>query len=90
MKLRLPGRRTSAETTTDADTDLTQQLERAAGKGRPTPKRSDAQGRRAGPPPPPPTTRKEAYKRMRQTQASRRTETPSGHGPRRRLLPARP
>ena len=74
MKLRLPGRRDSAQTTPDADTDLTQQLERAAGKGRPTPKRSEAQGRRQGPPPPPPTTRKEAYKRMRATQASRRPE----------------
>jgi hypothetical protein len=64
VKLRLPGRRDSAETTTasgaDASTDLTDQLVRAAGKGRPTPKRSQAQGRRAGPPPPPPTTRKEA------------------------------
>jgi Protein of unknown function (DUF3043) len=77
VKLRLPGRRDPAETT-DADTDLTQQLERAAGKGRPTPKRSEAQGRRAGPPPPPPTTRKEAYKRMRQTQASRRGESRAG------------
>ena len=74
MKLRLPGRRDSAETTTGADTDLTQQLERGSGKGRPTPKRSEAQGRRQGPPPPPPTTRKEAYRRMRATQASRRPE----------------
>jgi hypothetical protein len=82
VKLRLPGRRDSAETTTasgaDASTDLTEQLARAAGKGRPTPKRSEAQGRRAGPPPPPPTTRKEAYKRMRQTQASRRVESRAG------------
>jgi len=74
VKLRLPGRRDSAETTADADTDLTQQLERGAGKGRPTPKRSEAQGRRAGPPPPPPTTRKEAYRRMRATNAARRPE----------------
>ena len=82
MKLRLPGRRDSAETTTasgaDASTDLTEQLARAAGKGRPTPKRSEAQGRRQGPPPPPPTTRKEAYKRMRQTQAAGRAESRQG------------
>ena len=82
MKLRLPGRRDPAETTTasgaDASTDLTDQLIRAAGKGRPTPKRNEAQGRRAGPPPPPPTTRKEAYKRMRETQAARRAETRQG------------
>lgn len=71
MKLRLPGRRKAATTTVDGDSDLTQQLERA-GKGRPTPKRSEAQGRRAGPPPPPPTTRKEAYRRMREQKASGR------------------
>ncbi len=82
MKLRLPGRRdradTSASTTPDASGDLTEQLVRAAGKGRPTPKRSEAQGRRQGPPPPPPTTRREAYKRMRSQQAARRAETRLG------------
>jgi hypothetical protein len=82
VKLRLPGRRDTADQTTapgpDADTDLTEQLARAAGKGRPTPKRSEAQGRRQGPPPPPPTTRKEAYKRMREQQASKRGEARQG------------
>ena len=82
MKLRLPGRRDRAETTdatsTDASADLTEQLARASGKGRPTPKRSEAQGRRQGPPPPPPTTRKEAYKRMRAQQAARRADTRLG------------
>ena len=82
MKLRLPGRRDRAETSDttmpDASADLTEQLVRASGKGRPTPKRSEAQGRRQGPPPPPPTTRKEAYKRMRAQQAVRRTETRQG------------
>jgi hypothetical protein len=82
VKLRLPGRRNAADQSTapgtDADTDLTEQLARAAGKGRPTPKRSAAQGRRQGPPPPPPTTRKEAYKRMRQTQAAGRAESRQG------------
>ena len=80
MKLRLPGRRTSAETTdaTTSDAELTDQLMKASGKGRPTPKRTEAQGRRPGPPPPPPTTRKEAYKRMRQNQAVRRAETRQG------------
>ena len=34
MKLRLPGRRDPVDTTADADSDLTQQLERGAGKGR--------------------------------------------------------
>ena len=79
MKLRLPGRRDTTETTPAAETDAsTDAAARAAGKGRPTPKRSEAQGRRAGPPPPPPTTRKEAYKRMRQQQAAGRTEARQG------------
>jgi hypothetical protein len=72
VKLRLPGRRSTADTTPDPSADLTQQLVKGTGKGRPTPKRSEAQGRRPGPPPPPPTTRKEAYKRMRETQAANR------------------
>ena len=75
MKLRLPGRRPAATTTPDADTDLTAQLATSvgtAGKGRPTPRRNEAQGRRTGPVPPPPTTRKEAYKRMREQQAAGR------------------
>jgi cation transport ATPase len=72
VKLRLPGRRADVDTTSDASEDLTAQLVKAEGKGRPTPKRSEAQGRRQGPPPPPPTTRKEAYRRMRENQASNR------------------
>jgi hypothetical protein len=72
VKLRLPGRRAGAETTPDASDDLTAQLVKGGGKGRPTPKRNEAQGRRQGPPPPPPTTRKEAYRRMRETQAANR------------------
>ena len=71
MKFRLPGRR-SAETSPDPATDLTAQQVATVGKGRPTPKRSEAQGRRQGPPPPPPATRKEAYKRTREQQAANR------------------
>jgi hypothetical protein len=79
VKLRLPGRRNRAETTdTTASADLSEQLARAAGKGRPTPRRNEAQGRRPGPPPPPPTTRREAYKRTREQQAARRTESRQG------------
>jgi cation transport ATPase len=72
VKLRLPGRRPAPDTTPDAATDLTAQLATAGGKGRPTPKRSEAQARRSGPVPPPPTTRKEAYKRTREQQAAGR------------------
>ena len=78
MKLRLPGRRGPAETADptapgSSDDELTAQLVKASGKGRPTPKRHEAQGRRPGPPPPPPTTRKEAYKRLREQQAAQRS-----------------
>ncbi len=71
MKLRLPGRRDRTEAAPDP-ADPTAQLVRTGGKGRPTPKRHEAQGRRPGPPPPPPQTRKEAYKRMREQQAANR------------------
>lgn len=42
------------------------------GKGRPTPKRSDARRRRGGPVAPPPTNRREAAKRRREQQAQQR------------------
>jgi hypothetical protein len=78
VKLRLPGRKSGADTAPDPSQDLTEQLVKSGGKGRPTPKRSEAQGRRPGPPPPPPTTRKEAYRRMRENQAARRVESRRG------------
>src|SRR5829696_5377893 len=71
VKLRLPGRR-PADSPPDAATVATASgatAVGAAGKGRPTPKRAEAQGRRSGPVPPPPTTRKEAFKRQREQQA---------------------
>jgi hypothetical protein len=78
VQIRLPGRRRSAETAPEPSADLTDQLVRTSGKGRPTPKRAEAQGRRPGPPPPPPTTRKEAYRRMRSQQAGQRAATRAG------------
>jgi len=83
VKLRLPGRRDPAETTDattagDGAVESEGRVVTTSGKGRPTPKRNVAQGRRSGPPPPPPTTRKEAYKRMRETQGTRRAETRAG------------
>jgi hypothetical protein len=78
VQIRLPGRRKPAETTPDSSAEPTEQLVRAGGKGRPTPKRSVAQGRRPGPPPPPPTTRKEAYRRMREQQAGQRATARAG------------
>ena len=56
----------------------------AVGKGRPTPKRSEAQrGRRGGPVPPPPRTRKEAAQRAREQAKTARTQVREG----RALLP---
>jgi hypothetical protein len=78
VKLRLPGRRDRAETAPDPAAVSEPQLVKAGGKGRPTPKRTEAQGRRPGPPPPPPTTRKEAYRRMREQQANTRGATRAG------------
>jgi Protein of unknown function (DUF3043) len=45
----------------------------AAGKGRPTPRRREAQRRRTGPVAPPPRTRREAYRRMREQGGDRRS-----------------
>jgi hypothetical protein len=41
------------------------------GKGRPTPKRRDAEGRRRGPAPPPPKTQRESARLARQNRANR-------------------
>ncbi len=46
--------------------------EQTQGKGRPTPKRSDAQKRRGGPVAPPPTNRRQAAKQLRAKQAEQR------------------
>lgn len=45
---------------------------RSGTKGRPTPKRRDAESRTRGPVAPPPTTRREAYRRMRAEGADKR------------------
>ncbi len=50
----------------------------ASGKGRPTPKRREAQRRRTGPVAPPPRTRREAYRRSKEQNAVRRAEYRAG------------
>ena len=45
---------------------------RIAGKGRPTPTRREAEGRKRGPAPPPPRTQREALTRMRGSKEERR------------------
>jgi hypothetical protein len=72
---------------------------RPSGKGRPTPRRREAQRRRTGPVAPPPKTRREAAKRIREQGNDRRTEAregvragderylpPRDRGPERRLV----
>lgn len=56
----------SAEPVQDADSATP-----TVGKGRPTPKRREAEGRRRGPVAPPPRTQREAFKRMRGTKPSK-------------------
>lgn len=51
---------------------------RTPGKGKPTPRRREAQRRRTGPVAPPPKTRREAYRRMREQSAERRAELREG------------
>jgi hypothetical protein len=54
---------------------VSEQSPSSAGKGRPTPKRRDAQRARGGPVTPPPTNRREAAKQLRERQAADRTRT---------------
>jgi hypothetical protein len=58
------------EVAPDAD-DMTHRA-RPAGKGRPTPSRREAEGRKRGPAPPPPRTQREALRRMRGSKEARR------------------
>jgi hypothetical protein len=51
---------------------------RTPGKGKPTPRRREAQRRRTGPVAPPPRTRREAYRRMREQGSDRRAEMREG------------
>lgn len=91
--MRLLRRRSeSAATDQVADTDAVVEPadpRHSPGKGRPTPRRRDAQRRRTGPVAPPPKTRKEAYRRMREQSAERRTSMREGMktGDERYLLP---
>ncbi|MDP9181238.1 MAG: DUF3043 domain-containing protein [Actinomycetota bacterium] len=52
--------------------------EQTTGKGRPTPKRSDAQKKRGGPVAPPPTSRRQAAKQLRAKQADNRQRVRKG------------
>lgn len=67
---------------------MTDQTE-TTGKGRPTPKRKDAQGKRTGPVTPPPSNRREAAKQLREKQAQGRKQVRQGNltGDDKALLP---
>jgi hypothetical protein len=54
--------------------DLVRDARSTPGKGRPTPRRAEAQRRRTGPVPPPPRTRREAMRRQRELSAQRRSD----------------
>jgi hypothetical protein len=55
-----------------ADPDDVGPRARNVGKGRPTPSRREAEGRKRGPAPPPPRTQREALRRMRGSKEERR------------------
>ncbi len=65
-----PEQEPTVEVAPDAD-DVTHRA-RTAGKGRPTPSRREAEGRKRGPAPPPPRTQREALRRMRGSKEERR------------------
>ncbi|GGM54030.1 hypothetical protein GCM10012275_26430 [Longimycelium tulufanense] len=60
------------EAAKDNHTNNKKPTTKSQGKGRPTPKRRDAEGRRRGPVPPPPRSQREAYRRMRGNKEERR------------------
>lgn len=70
-------RRSATESTdvteeSDAGADVSSVKGHTPGKGRPTPKRREAEGRRRGPVPPPPRTTREAMKRARGNKEERK------------------
>lgn len=83
-------RRNSAEASETADTeaDLAPPLEKGhtQGKGKPTPKRREAQSRRSGPVPPPPRTQREAFKRMRGNKVNKEDRRAAASERRKRML----
>ena len=74
--MRFLRRNTEQPATDDAENETAQSDAEALGhtpkKGRPTPKRREAEGKRRGPVPPPPKTQREAIKRSRGNKEERR------------------
>ena len=86
--MKFPRLRNSASTVDESEPDEVVEESLPPGvtakKGRPTPKRREAEGRRRGPVAPPPKTQREASKRNRGTKEQRRTAAAQR---RERLLP---
>jgi hypothetical protein len=71
-------RNTAEQTAAPADDDAAKEEhapDRTPGKGRPTPKRREAESKRRGPVAPPPKTQREAMRRSRGTKEERRQAT---------------
>jgi hypothetical protein len=72
-----PRRKTTDSTTVSTDEDTAAAVDKLTGKGRPTPKRREAQAHRKLIEPPP-ANRKDATKRMRERQRAERIEAREG------------
>jgi hypothetical protein len=69
-----PGEGAQSTPAAGGSSDLVRDAHSTPGKGRPTPRRAEAQRRRTGPVPPPPRTRREAMRRQRELSAQRRSD----------------
>ena len=76
---------TDAEGTEDEGADGRRRTHTTAGKGRATPKRRDAEGKRRGPAPPPPRTQREASKLARANRPSKEERRAKSVDRRRRM-----
>ncbi|GGP41486.1 DUF3043 domain-containing protein [Saccharothrix coeruleofusca] len=77
----------ATETVEDTPAEVTQvDPSRTPGKGRPTPKRREAEGKRRGPVPPPPRTQREALKRMRGNKVSKEERRAAAAERRQRMM----
>jgi hypothetical protein len=72
-----PGEGAQSAPAAGGSPDLVRDARSTQGKGRPTPRRAEAQRRRTGPVPPPPKTRREAMRRQRELSAQRRSDGPA-------------
>lgn len=84
--MKLLGRRTSTDDATAAPVEEVVVAPGDGRKGRPTPKRRDAEARRRGPVAPPPTTQREAYKRSKAAGGSKQDRKAANAERRERMM----